>query len=620
MSDFIDKVLQRLATLVREARYEALETDTVEVKPVPSDGGQWHELRKSINAFLNTRGGIVILGVKEEGQGAARRYIFSGYGEEAEAKLKELPSLFTNRRGTPQDLREAFPDMQIRDFLDGRVALIFVDELPADRKHVFYRGDAYRRILTGDHKLKETEIEAQEEYREEVIQARELQPWPGANPDILDLDTLNDYIQHLNRPVKVETMKADLTSARPFLERKGFIKDGSVTLLGMLVCGRHPADSLGFRCHVHGYVEAPETIAQDKQDLVGNILPLMEASLSYILRNIQVGISAEGGGVSTPQYPEEVLRETVNNALAHRDYSINKQAIIAIKPGRHIAIRNPGSFRRHLVIEQPDHVIPLLRVIPEAKARNPKLADVLRVYRKWEGRGIGMATLVSLCVENRIDLPTYRLYFEEVCLFLRAGKLLDERMESHFKAFDAYIERRTKGQPLSTEQKLVLAYLIKSEWENEQHRYTILLTPDNNHFDALLALERDGLIEKHPLSTAIYPIYVADRELMKRDYRDELTAIYGDALLGLEAMLRDIINIMYRHRQFSKAATVTAKMAAFSLWYEQHSGSQDIKGFDAFYRKVRYAFNKLEKSGLIVKPNEGRGFALNTTFLNERLI
>lgn len=621
MSAFIDKFLHKLATLVREGRYEALETDTVEVKPVPSDGGQWNELHKSVNAFLNTRGGIVVLGIKEEGQGAGRRYVFSGYREEAEAKLKELPSLFTDRRGTAQDLRETFPNMQIRDFLDGRVALIFVDELAADRKFVFYRGDAYRRILTGDHKLKEAEIDAQEEYREEAIQARELQPWPGVDLDILDLDALNDYIQHLNRQVKVETIKADMDSARSFLERRGFVRDGRVTLLGMLVCGRHPADYLGFRCHVHGYVDVPEKIAQDKQDLIGNILPLMEASLSYILRNIQIGISAEGGGVSVPQYPEEILRETVNNALAHRDYSVNKQAIITIKPGRHIAIRNPGSFRRHLLREeQIDRGIPLLRIIPEAKARNPKLADVLRVYSKWEGKGIGMATLVNLCLENRIDLPAYRIYSEEVCLFLRAGKLLDERMESHFKAFDAYIERKAGGQPLSTEQKLILAYLMKSEWENEQHRHTILLTPDNNHFDALLALEHQGLIEKHPLGTAIYPLYVTDRELMKRGYHEELANIFGEALLGLDVMPRNIINLMYRHCQFSKVTTVTAKMAATTLWYEQQADSQDIKGFDVFYRKIRHVFNKLEKSGFIVKSSEGRGFALNVAYRNERLI
>ena len=82
--------------------------------------------------------------------------------------------------------------------------------------------------------------------------------------------------------------------------------------------------------------------------------------------------------------PEEVLRETMNNALAHRDYSIDKQAIISIRPGHHVSIRNPGSFRPHLLIEYPDDPIPLRRIMPEAKARNPKLADVLRVYRKKE--------------------------------------------------------------------------------------------------------------------------------------------------------------------------------------------------------------------------------------------
>ena len=105
---------------------------------------------------------------------------------------------------------------------------------------------------------------------------------------------------------------------------------------------------------------------------------------------------------------------------------MNKQVIVAIKPGIHIAIRNPGRFRQTLVIEDGTAEIPVRRILPEAKPRNPKLADVLRVYRKWEGRGIGMATLVNLCLENRIDLPFYRIYTEEVRLYLSAGKLLDE--------------------------------------------------------------------------------------------------------------------------------------------------------------------------------------------------
>ncbi|MDV7400640.1 hypothetical protein RZS08_55000, partial [Arthrospira platensis SPKY1] len=110
----------------------------------------------------------------------------------------------------------------------------------------------------GDHRIKESEIEAQEEFKEETLHARELRIVPAATVDDLDLDRLNEYIQNLNRTVRVETIKPDLAAARPFLERKTFIKDGAVTTLGMLVCGRHPGDHLGFRCQVHGYVDVPQ--------------------------------------------------------------------------------------------------------------------------------------------------------------------------------------------------------------------------------------------------------------------------------------------------------------------------------------------------------------------------
>jgi predicted HTH transcriptional regulator len=619
MSDLVDQVLDKLAVLLAENRWEELETDGLEIKPVPADTGSWRERHKSVNAFLNTRGGILLLGFKEEGQGPARRWVFSGYRDEVEAKLKEFHCSFTDREGTRLDLREAFPPPQIRDFMGGRVAALYVDELPADRKFVFYRGEAWKRVLTGDHRLTESEIERQQEYRDEVWHARELQPVAGATLADLDLDPLNEYIQQLNRPVKVETIKPDLEAALPFLERKGFVKDGAVTTLGILVCGRHPEDRLGFRCHVHGYVDVPQQVAQDKQDLIGNILPLMQNSLSYILRNIQIGVSLEKGGTAAPQYPEAVLRETVNNALAHRDYSINKQAIISIKPGQHVAIRNPGCFRRHLLIENPDDPIPLRRIIPEAKARNPKLADVLRVYRKWEGKGIGMATLVNLCLANQIDLPTYRIYSEEVCLFLNAGSLFGERMETYLKTFDAHI-REKLGSDLNEAQKVVLSYLMKSEWANEQHHHTILLTPDNNHFEQLLSLERAGLISKHEHSTPLQPIYIADRVLMRKDYRMELEDLFGD-VSGLAPLARRCLNVMWRKGQYCTERAVTARQAAFSLWYEDKGVPQSIREFEGFYRKVKTMFNKLEASHYIVRQTvRGRGFVLNSDFKSDHLL
>ena len=88
--DFIDKTLSRLAELISQNRFEELETDTLEIKTVPSDGANWRERHKSVCAFLNTRGGIVIFGVKEEGTGTERRYVFTGWQPYAESNLKEV--------------------------------------------------------------------------------------------------------------------------------------------------------------------------------------------------------------------------------------------------------------------------------------------------------------------------------------------------------------------------------------------------------------------------------------------------------------------------------------------------------------------------------------------------
>jgi predicted HTH transcriptional regulator len=289
-----------LSELITLQQFVDLNSNCVELKPVPADGGQWKELHKTLNAFLNTRGGIVILGVKEEGTGPQRRYKITGWMPHAEPKQKEFPRLFTDRKGINKDLSDSFPHPEIRTLFGKQVAVVYVDELAADRKFVFLQGDAYRRVMTGDHKIGDRDIESQEEFKEEATHAKELQPVAGMTIADLDLTKLNQFIFHLNQPQAIETLKPDFDSARPFLARRCFIKDDHVTILGALVCGNHPGDRLGFRSHVHGYVDVPQQIAQDKQDFVDNVIQLMESSLGYLLRNIQVGISVKAGGTSTP--------------------------------------------------------------------------------------------------------------------------------------------------------------------------------------------------------------------------------------------------------------------------------------------------------------------------------
>ena len=613
--DDLSSLLTQLASLIGQETFRELESDTIELKTCPSTTQDWSERYKSVNAFLNSRGGILILGIKESGQGSQRKYVFTGYNPDAESKLAELRNAFTDADRRQLDLTEHIPPPEIHPFLNGRLAIQRVDELPAQRRFAFFKGTAYKRILTGDVAVKQQELDRHAEFVEEIAQARELAVLGTEGTESIDLDRLNEYIIQLNRLQKIESLKPSLADALPFLERKRFMVEGKITMLGALVCGAYPGDLLGFRAHVHGYVSPPEQnsniIVQDKQDMIGNVLPLLEQANAYALRNIQVGIATAQGGIASAQYPEAVLRETINNALAHRDYAINKQVVIAIKPGRHIEISNPGRFRDQLLLHltaSASHPAPLLRVVPETKPRNPRLADVLRVYRKWEGRGIGMSTLVSLSLENKLNLPYFRFKSDEVTLVLQAGQLLDSRMKELFDSRDAYISRKLGSfEDFSDEKKAVLAYLIKSEWANAEGKYCVLLTPDNNHAQAIKALEKAGLISRDPRGTDLYPVYVADKLLLSNDFGDELRTLFGNAFDEVPLSSRRVLAVIYCYSHFSSKKSVSAKQASFTLWSQESEGQGDIHAFDRFYRSVRRVFNQLEATGFIRRDDAERG-------------
>jgi ATP-dependent DNA helicase RecG len=504
-----------------------------------------------------------------------------------------------------------------------RIAVQRVDALPAQKRFVFFKTQAYKRQLTGDLKINQAELDRQVEFLEEIAQARELEPLGTEGLECIDLDKLNEYIVQLNRLQKIETLKPSLQEAIPFLTRKRFLVDGRLTLLGGLVCGTYPGDLLGFRAHVHGYVSAASqdsVVVQDKQDMIANVLPLLEQANAYVLRNIQAGVSISRGGTVNPQYPESVLRETINNALAHRDYSINKQVVISITPGRHIEITNPGKFRDQLLLNlaatHQGHA-PILRVVPETKPRNPRLADVLRVYRKWEGRGIGMSTLVNLSLDNRLNLPYFKFKSDEVTLVLQAGQLIDARITELFESRDAYIVRKLGSlEEFSLEKKAVLAYLIKSEWANSEGRFCVLLTPDNNHAQAIKVLEGAGLVFRDTRSTDLYPVYTADRNLHTENFEEELRARFGSALDDLPLLWRKVIAVIYRYNNFSSKSVVSAKQASFALWAADNMDQSDIRAFDLFYRKVRNIFNQLETQDFIVREplrgGKGFGFVLSS--------
>lgn len=600
-----DNILIQLQECLTANTFKELETDKVELKDL-SNGDDWKELYKSVCAFLNTQGGIVIIGVKEKNDKSA--YLFTGFKAENESKLKELHKQFTNDGGQAIDLTDYIrPDLfEIRDFLTGKICIVYVEKLPEDKKYIMFNGSAYERKLTGDHKIPKETIEKQKELRVELETVKELRNVDSATLEDLDIDKLNDFIQRLNQGMKVETLKPDIQSAQSFLTGRKFIVNSKPTFLGMLVCGKNIYDFVESRCQVDCFVTSEIQIATNKKIFKDNIIPLLESSIGFVFSNIATGISSEKGGTTVFEYPERLIRETVNNALAHRDYSINKFVNITIHPNKQIEIRNPGKFRQ----EQIMHIngeIPIRRIIPIPKAHNPRLADVLKTFDRWEGKGWGMSSLTNMALENQVDLPYYILYAEQdVGLFIPKGKVLNEEMKWWIKSFEGYIYKKANGRELNEEQLTALAYFFKSERTNKAERYTIALTPDNNHFSVIADLEAWGLIQKHPNSPKLYPIYLVDRVLTKFDFIEELRSLFGGSYDNLKQELKEVLNVIYHFNQFGKSIKdPSASQIGNFLFFRKHQTVADVELFNEFKRKIRRHVNNLVKNEFLLKSGEG---------------
>ena len=236
----LDDILLKLKNCLENHTYEPIESQSIEIRDL-SSGGKWTELYKSACAFLNTQGGIIIVGIHENLK-QPKQYKLTGYDDGNENNLIRLAQQFSDSQDntTETNLLDLGPffHWEIHDFLDKRICIIDIRALPEDQKYICWNKIAYERKITGDYKISEDEINAQLERREEWKRARELYPVDKATIEDLDLDKLNEYIQSLNQSTRIETLKSDLKSAIPFLSRKFFInKEQKPTLLGMLVCG-----------------------------------------------------------------------------------------------------------------------------------------------------------------------------------------------------------------------------------------------------------------------------------------------------------------------------------------------------------------------------------------------
>lgn len=148
--NIVNDILQHIAYSIANNEYVWTDQEKVAIKDNGHFAGEWSDLYTSANAFLNTNGGDIIIGIQDDEE--FNRYVFNGYDMRNEAKLLALASGFSDISGNSVDVSE-YIHFDLVPFLSGQVMVVHIDCLPDNRKYICYKGSAYQRTVTGNQKI-----------------------------------------------------------------------------------------------------------------------------------------------------------------------------------------------------------------------------------------------------------------------------------------------------------------------------------------------------------------------------------------------------------------------------------------------------------------------------------
>lgn len=345
-----------------------------------------HDLAEEIVAFANLAGGVVLLGVEDDGSihGTTRAALEEWVMELCRAKIDPpLIPYFS----------------WFRDFEPGKdVAAIQVLAGPYKPYWHVHRGRRRALIRVGSTNREASPDELERMFQESGRLVYGAKPVPGAGFDELDMRRLRNYFRDVRGGESPDSDSAEwerlLVNLELMVETSGVT---TPTIDGTLLFGRNPKRFLpqsGIRALAFAGTSR-DYAARADEDLRGPLLPLLdsedrlvesglvEQALDFVSRNTAPEASIEGGRrIDRDAYPQEVLREAVVNALVHRDYSIYGTDITLTLFEDRLEIASPGRLPNTVTVAGLREGL--------RYARNQTLVNVMRDYRYVDFRGMGI--------------------------------------------------------------------------------------------------------------------------------------------------------------------------------------------------------------------------------------
>lgn len=266
------------------------------------------------------------------------------------------------------------------------------------------------------------------------------------------------------------------------LEEQGFVAEGNLTVVGAMCLAEHPALALG-----KAYVELlrfreDDSSAYDlRLEFSGCAQEQIERASDRILDEVGTELVVLGiRRYDLLRLPRDVIREGMANAVAHRDYQLDRAPIrVEIRPSA-VTIRSPGRLPEPVTVEN----------MREASApRNLQLIRVLRRLDLAEDEGRGVDLMEDTMVDEMLDPPR----FEELDHEVRVTLPLRSAVAPVERAWIKELERRGN---LHATDRLLLVHASRGEALTNSKAREILGVDRDLAWKALQRLRDAGFIRQ----------------------------------------------------------------------------------------------------------------------------
>ena len=288
-------------------------------------------------AFSNTLGGLLIIGVSNDGT-------VTGLTREDMGRLNNLISNAASQQVRPP-INPVTENIALTD------GLVVVVTMPQGIARPYMDKNGVIWVKNGADKRKATaREEIQRMYQSaNLIHGDEI---PVNSMSVTEVDEAR-FSAFYETQYGESFNKEDL-SLKQVLQNLNLLKNDVLNIAGALLFARNPQLKLPafiIKCVAFPGNEIDADRYNDSQDIGGSLEDVFNESLAFMMRNLR-RVQAEGdvNSLGTIEIPKIVLEELLANALIHRDYFVSAPIRIFIFNDR-IEMISPGHLPNNLTIE-----------------------------------------------------------------------------------------------------------------------------------------------------------------------------------------------------------------------------------------------------------------------------